>query len=223
MQEMNWQPITGCSPISAGCANCLGMKVAGRDDGVTVRGLTVQRGSGPVWNGRLRFNKGWLRRPIELRVPRHIHVCANGDAFHEAVEPAWLNSIFDVIDQAPHHTMQLLTKRSRRMRDYITARYPFGAPPHLHLGVSAERQAEADQRIEDLMSTPAAVRYVTFYPLLGPIDATRFLASGSIRYGLAGAEPERPAEESWFSDLERTHAACGVPFKRFQDLVGGVH
>lgn len=208
--DATWNPITGCSVVSAGCRHCYAMKLAGtrlrhhpsRAD------LTIATKVGPVWSGEVRFNEQWLHQPLQWRRPRKVFVCAHGDLFHENVPDKWIDRVFAVMALAPHHTFQVLTKRPERMRKYI-ANWPEGAArfhwvalaaakidptikqhapdawvwqlqkrwplPNVWLGVSVEDQAAADERIPLLLQTPAAVRWISAEPLLGPVDLSTWL------------------------------------------------
>jgi protein gp37 len=193
--DATWNPITGCSVLSPGCARCYAMKLAGTrmKNHPSRRGLTIDSKAGPIWNGEVRFNEEWLTQPRAWKRPRRIFVCAHGDLFHENVPDAWIDRVFAVMGTCPQHTFQVLTKRSARMQAYckrltnarivaVAANIP-GTPregriwreppfPNVWLGVSAEDQARADERIPDLLQTPAAIRFVSLEPLLGPIDLT---------------------------------------------------
>lgn len=203
----DWRPIVGCSPISPGCANCAGMKAA------SAAGLTLDRPSGPVWSGETRLRADRLAEPDQLTRPTFIHVCANGDLFHDQTPDAWIDAVFDVIGRNPHHRWSILTKRSGRMAADLARRFPGGVPANIHVGVSAERQIEADARIADLLSLRAMTRFVFFYPLLGPVDAARFFASGGLTYAMAGEEPARPADAAWFDRLAGDARAVDLPFE----------
>jgi protein gp37 len=133
-----------------------------------------------------------LTQPLRWKKPRMIFVCSMTDLFAEFVPDAMLDKIFAVMALTPQHTYQVLTKRAARMRDYILAKrrnapewihlpsehgnvllpYEGGWPTNVWLGVSAERQQEADERIPLLLQTPAATRFISAEPLLGPIDLT---------------------------------------------------
>lgn len=168
-------------------------------------GLTNDSKAGPVWNGKVRLNEQWLDQPLRWRRPRKIFVCAHGDLFAENVPDEWIDRVFAVMALAPHHTFQVLTKRAAGMRSYVSALPgradavaraaaclwpgPDGdvayyqveevirAPlPNVWLGVSAERQKEANERVSLLIHTPAAMRFVSAEPLLGPILFTHLVA-----------------------------------------------
>lgn len=199
--DATWNVITGCSVVSAGCKHCYAMKLAGTrlKHEPSRAGLTIDTSAGPVWNGQVRFNTQWLDQPLRWRRPRRIFVCAHGDLFHEGVPDAWLDDVFQVMASAQQHVFQVLTKRPERMRAYLSRRgfhplsptcwtmtaredpergdivpAPTAQPlPNVWLGVSVEDQAAADARIPFLLETPAALRWISAEPLLGPVDLTR--------------------------------------------------
>lgn len=171
------------------------------------QGLTQETKAGPVWTGDVRFNREWLDQPLRWKRPRRIFVCAHGDLFHESVPDAWIDQVFAVMALAPRHTFQVLTKRADRMRAYLTdpatpgriIREAFQIDceggawmsadreiggieplplPNVWLGVSAEDEARADQRVPHLLRTPAAVRFISYEPALGPLNARRWLPAG---------------------------------------------
>ncbi|MGY4295334.1 protein gp37 [Bradyrhizobium sp. i1.4.4] len=210
--DATWNPVTGCSILSPGCAHCYAMKLAGTRlrNHPSRAGLTKDSKAGPVWNGEVRLNEQWLQQPLEWSRPRMIFVCAHGDLFHENAPDSWIDRVFATMASAPQHTFQVLTKRGDRMRRYIEDAvgrvitlqhrnkdlrekdWPGWPLPNVWLGVSAERQQEADERIPHLLETPAAVRFVSLEPLLGPIDLTRIRAP---------ADRHAPDEEWLFDAL----------------------
>ncbi|PZQ18935.1 MAG: phage Gp37/Gp68 family protein [Ancylobacter novellus] len=165
--------------------------------------LTRSSKAGPVWTGALRLVERRLGEPLRWRRPRRIFVNSMSDLFHESAPDAWIDRVFAVMALCPQHTFQILTKRPARMRAYVSsigerldqimaARVPhptgewqlwdlidpapFAAPlPNVWLGVSVEDQARADERIPELLATPAAVRWISAEPLLGPIDLLPYL------------------------------------------------
>ncbi len=199
--DATWNPVTGCSVISAGCKHCYAMRLAGtrlRHHPSRI-GLTRPTIVGPVWTGDVRLNADWLDQPLRWKRPRRIFVCAHGDLFHPAVPDGWIDQVFAVMALAPQHTFQVLTKRPERMIDWFR-RNPYkgimrqadiirASRPNLcsvgisdpniipwrwvWLGISVENQAAADERIPLLLQTPATVRFISAEPLLGPIDLTR--------------------------------------------------
>lgn len=261
--DATWNPVTGCSVVSPGCTNCYAMKLAGtRLRGLPSRtGLTIESKAGPVWNGRVRLNEQWLTQPLRWRRPRKIFVCAHGDLFAENVPDEWIDRVFAVMALAPQHTFQVLTKRAARMRAYLTAidapariasgdlsRAVAGFPacdalafnatwplPNVWLGVSAEDQRRADERVPDLLATPAAVRFVSAEPLIGAIDFTQIDEAGADSRGfsihaltghparripgldwiIAGGESgsaARPMHPTWVRRIRDACAQTGVAF-----------
>lgn len=207
--DATWNPVTGCSIVSPGCTNCYAMRLAGTRLKHTPsrEGLTRETKAGPVWTGEVRLNEQWLDQPLRWRRPRKIFVCAHGDLFAEEVPDEWIDRVFAVMALSPQHTFQVLTKRSARMREYLSdpaatdrvkrayeaivkeasgfdaaaeglAAHIHWPLPNVWLGVSAERQQEADERIPHLLATPAAIRFVSAEPLLGPIDFRPWLRRG---------------------------------------------
>lgn len=205
-----WNVLTGCSLASPGCIRCYAMRLAGSrlKNHFSRKGLTRPTKTGPVWTGEVRFNEVWLRQPLQWRRPRKIFVCAHSDLFHDDVPDEVLDQIFAVMALASHHTFQVLTKRSARMRRYLTAPgwadrvmewvqrlkpsslwngsvhqalhelLTQGYLPNVWLGVSTEDQRRANERVPDLLATPAAGRYLSVEPLIGEIDLTAICAGG---------------------------------------------
>jgi protein gp37 len=202
-------PIVGCKVLSAGCAHCYAMTLAGgrMKNHPTRRGLTTMTSAGPVWNGQVRFNFEEIVRPLTWKRGRKIFVCAHADLFYEGVTQIMRDRVWAIMAMSPQHTYQVLTKRPDQMRAYIQALparaeelgaigeamattwgYAYrkdgigqtvitalsgGQLPNVWLGVSAEDQENADERIPVLLDTPAAVHFVSLEPLLGQIDLGR--------------------------------------------------
>lgn len=262
--DATWQIITGCDVLSPGCTNCYAMRLAGTRlrHHPTRAGLTRQTKAGPVWNGEVRFNEALLDQPLRWRKPRRIFVCAHGDLFYEKVPDAWIDRVFAVMALCPQHTFQVLTKRAARMREYIprpapltdlmsTAKlifpdrdhreiYKRNWPlPNVWLGVSVEDQTRADERIPLLLDTPAAVRWISAEPLLGPVDFEGmwidFPDPGMhvnmlerLDWVVAGGEsaqnkPGRPMHPDWVRSLRDQCRAVGVAFnfKQWGDVQPG--
>lgn len=186
--QATWNPITGCTEVSPGCDHCYAKTFAERFRGTP--GHYFERG----FDVQLRPDK--LDQPLRWRRPRRIFVNSMSDLFHDSVPDAYIARVFAVMALAPQHTFQLLTKRHGRMRsvldddqfvrkvwnecdDIVAREHQAGFTdwplPNVWLGVSAENQQWADIRIPALLDTPAAVRFVSAEPLLGPSDMSRFL------------------------------------------------
>lgn len=175
--DATWNPVRGCSLVSAGCTNCYAMKQAHRFK--SYKGLTRLTAHGPVWTGEVRTIPDLLDYPLKLKKPHRIFVNSMSDLFHEAVSEDFIHEVWGIMRRTPQHIYQILTKRPERMMNTVTRfsrqeamGYAKGFYRHVHLGVSIEDQPTADQRIPLLLQTPAAVRFVSAEPLLGPIDLT---------------------------------------------------
>ena len=164
--DETWNPITGCTPISAGCAHCyaqrMSLRLAGRC------GYPKAPHSFDVT-----FHEDKLRQPLKWKKPRRIFVCSMGDLFHIDVRPQWLEDIFAVIKKCPQHTFQILTKRPGKMKTWFE--WYGSIPENVQLGTTPENQAMADLRIPILLQIPAAVHFVSIEPMLGPVDIRPYL------------------------------------------------
>ncbi len=195
--DATWNPIRGCSIVSPGCTNCYAMKQARRMDhpGGAYEGLTEMTSGGVVWNGKVRTVPHLLEQPLRWRKPRRIFVNSMSDLFHEDVSVDFIARVWEVMAATPWHDYQILTKRPGRMRDVVEdigidavehGQYRHGVTfdaddfqpadglewplPNVWLGVSVEDHKRADERILLLLETPAAVRFISAEPLLGPLE-----------------------------------------------------
>jgi protein gp37 len=194
--ESTWNPVTGCTKVSQGCKHCYAKHQAWPRLKASPQTVYFGREFEDV-----QCHPQRLDQPLRWTKPRRIFVNSMSDLFHEAVPESFIDSVWAVMALAPHHTYQILTKRPERMRNYLThpERYqrvlraadPFRqmrpklggigisdpASPawwrQVWLGVSVEDQATADERIPLLLDTPAAVRWISAEPLLGPIRLRR--------------------------------------------------
>ena len=201
--EQSWNPIVGCSITSPGCTNCYAMKMAHRLQAMADKPRWTKKGVGTshyvgttkvvngkaVWTGKLALApEHVLLAPLRRKKPTTYFVNSMGDLFHEDCPDEWIDRVFAIMALAPQHTFQVLTKRAARMRAYFLAQRQgkislahdtMGIPffewplPNCWLGVSAEDQKRADERIPHLLATPAAVRFLSVEPLLGLIDLHR--------------------------------------------------
>lgn len=269
--DATWNPVTGCTIVSAGCANCYAMSVAGRMEAISIaheashggdpgpmeryRGTTQQTRHGKsVWTGLVKFVPEALEAPLRWKKPRRIFVNSMSDLFHESVPDEWIDRVFAVMALCPQHTFQVLTKRPERMRAYLTqadargrqrkdaieiagmnmvmegsaaqARAIAWPLPHVWLGTSVEDQAAADRRIPELLATPAAVRFISAEPLLGPINLHEVIPDPIIYNAVYGMERQldwvivggesgakaRPMHPDWARSLRDQCVAAGVAF-----------
>ena len=222
--DATWNPITGCSRVSAGCEHCYAERLAGTrlKHHPSREGLTRETKHGPVWTGEVRLNETWLMQPLKWKRPRRIFVVAHGDLFHESVPDNWIGQVMEIMNEARHHTYQVLTKRPDRMASYLaSSSLNWGrALPHVQWGTSVEDQGTADERIPLLLDTPVAVRWVSAEPLLGPMGLERYLTPRVVGHpGLdwcvVGGESgpgARPMHPQWARDIRDQCVAAGVAF-----------
>lgn len=228
--QATWNCVTGCTKVSAGCDHCYAETFAERWRGVPghhfEQGFDVR-----LWPERLDIPRHWAR-------PRRIFVNSMSDVFHDAVPDSFLDDMFAVMAECQQHTFQLLTKRHARMRSYLTRAWP-DPLPNVHVGVSAEDQDWAVKRVHALLATPAAVRWVSAEPLLGPIDLRNLrmgngalidalcgdvksprgevyaACPGSLTWVVAGGESgpgARPMHPSWARSLRNQCEQTRTPF-----------
>lgn len=182
--DQTWNPIRGCSRVSEGCRNCYAEIIAARFNkpGQPYDGLAVTLHGKAHWTGTVRLIEEHLNDPLRWTKSRRVFVNSMSDLFHESVPDSWIARIFNVMREAEYHVFQVLTKRPARMME-VLSRWN-GSPnlsngsggwvtkplPNVWLGVSVEDQETADERIPILLQTPAAVRWVSYEPALGPVD-----------------------------------------------------
>lgn len=171
-----WNPITGCTQISAGCKNCYAERMANR-----LKGRFRYPADDPF---KVTWHKDRINEPLFWRKPRRVFVCSMGDLFHEDVSDAIIADTFDLMEKTERHTYLILTKRPERMARWNKIVDSFKSSPmtpktkplfNVHLGVSIEDQATANERIPLLLQTPAAKRFVSYEPALGPVDFFPYL------------------------------------------------
>ncbi|HWR66089.1 MAG TPA: phage Gp37/Gp68 family protein [Bellilinea sp.] len=232
-----WNPVTGCTKVSQGCKNCYAERVAER-----------------FWGERkftdVRMHPERLEDPLHWKKPRRVFVNSMSDLFHPDVPFDFIDRVFAVMALCPQHTFLVLTKRPERMvawfRDISSTtrstwvwsemgrllnankvRYPEWPLPNVWMGVSVEDQKAADERIPLLLQTPAAVRFISAEPLLGPVDLRRGIYSTSpdgesrgtsvegLNWVICGGESgsnARPMHPDWVRGLRDQCQAAGVPF-----------
>jgi len=244
-----WNPVTGCTPVSEACKNCYAKRMATR-----LAGRCGYPADEPF---RVTVHPERLEEPLRWRTPRRVFVCSMGDLFHEDVKPLTVASIFNTMADSRQHIFMVLTKRPDRAEKFIRDVIPFWAGesmpgdcalsqamefddwplPNVGLGVSVEDQKTADERIPLLLKTPAAWRFVSYEPALGPVDFLHIQtdvteinaltgAHGVYRplrgqsplrldWIIAGGETgpgARPAHPDWFRSVRDQCVHAGVPF-----------
>ena len=197
--DETWNPIVGCSRVSAGCARCYAATAAASPR----LQQFPQYQAVKDWDGTVQFVESQLTKPLQWRKSKRIFVCSMTDLFHENVPNEWIDTVMAVISLSPQHTFQVLTKRPSIALSYFNQpeiwvkwyeaakahlwsivgekfgslinlqQYFIHQPfplPNLWLGTSTENQAMADKRIPILLQIPAVVRFLSCEPLLEEID-----------------------------------------------------
>jgi protein gp37 len=254
--DATWNPTTGCDRVSPGCAHCYALDLAARLKGMGQAAYQADgdpRTSGPGF--ALTLHPARLDIPLRWTRPRRVFVNSMSDLFHEAVPDEFIDQVFAVMAMASQHTFQVLTKRPERMRAWAqgwdeNGRYRevgihdgvFGMHhgsrlsngiyrpwplPNVWLGTSVENQTWADRRIPELLATPAAVRFLSMEPLLGPVDFANVTgrsdavyqwgrkALDGIDWVIVGGESglvHRPVDPAWVRSIRDQCADAGVPF-----------
>jgi protein gp37 len=180
---------------------------------------------------RVTLHEDKLDVPLRWRKPRRIFVVSMGDLFHEDVPRRWQVLVWRRMISCPQHTFMVLTKRPERMREFVRDSllfpvFPNRPLPNVWLGVTAENQAMAEERVPVLLSIPAAVRFVSCEPCLGPVKLDNPSAPllRGLQWVIAGGESgpkRRPSDPEWFRSLRDQCAAAGVPFFLKQMEVDG--
>lgn len=207
--EVTWNPTTGCDRISSGCDNCYALTLARRLKAMGAEKYQNDgdpRTSGPGFG--LTVHTPALRQPYTWRSPRVVFVNSMSDLFHAKVPLGFIKEVFAVMADTPHHTYQVLTKRSSRLRKLAGE---LDWPPNLWMGVSVE-SSEALYRIADLCRVPAAVRFLSCEPLLGPLDNLDLQSIGWVIAGGESGPGHRPLDPSWVIDIRDQCIRNGVPF-----------
>lgn len=229
--DQTWNPVTGCTEVSPGCDHCYARTFAERWRGVSGH---------PFTNGfDLQLRHTRLLDPLRWRGRRTTFVCSMSDLFHHDVPDDYIAHVFAVMGITSRHTYQVLTKRHGRARSLLSSpdfrelvlaiaeatveevpaaarlQVPSTWPlPNVWIGVSAESQQWAGIRLPALVATPAAVRYVSAEPLVGPLDLTPWLTGpAAVDWVIVGGESghgARPADPQWIADIVDACTAAGV-------------
>ena len=193
--EATWNPVTGCTKVSPGCKFCYAERMAYRLQAM----------------GQRRYKNGFdvtlqpnvVKTPLQWKKPRVIFVNSMSDLFHDQVTDEFILDVWQVMRETPRHNYQILTKRPERMAELVSGRIG-EVLPNVWLGTSIEN-AEVVDRIEDLRRSPAAIRFISFEPLIGAVGA---IDLQGIHWAIVGGESgksARPIREEWIDEI---HAQC---------------
>ncbi len=198
--ESTWNPVTGCTKISAGCQNCYAERMAKR---LKAMGQSNYR------NGfEVTLHDHVLEYPLQWKKPKTIFVNSMSDLFHEEIPLHFIKKIFNTMKKAYWHNFQVLTKRSNRLKEIASQ---LDWPENIWIGVTVE-DANVKNRINDLKSVPAYIRFLSLEPLLEPLGN---LNLSDIHWVIVGGESgpgSRPIKKEWIEDIKRQCLIAKVPF-----------
>lgn len=209
----SWNPTTGCTRVSAGCDNCYAFRLHDQ------RHVAWKRGRMPsaatqyhLPYSKVQLLERRLNDPAAMKHPEMIFVDSMADLFEERVPDEFIDKVFATMEGVDRHIYQVLTKRPERLPAYVRARYGRdSAPEHIWLGTSVE-DSRVLERVATLRATPAAVRFLSCEPLLGPLTE---LDLAGIHWVIAGGESgprHRPIDPDWVRELRDKCADAGVAF-----------
>ena len=234
--DETWNPVTGCSKVSEGCRNCYAEGMAARFAGQW--GYEHKPWTAAHAEHNVRTHSDRLDIPLRWKKPRRVFVNSMSDLFHEEVPFEFIEEVFETMHNAHQHTFQVLTKRPARMLEFfewyiIRGLDPAGErmwepSPNIWIGVSVENQQAADERIPLLLQTPAAVRFLSCEPLLGPVsifdvddtigmegELLGLPMEPRLHWVIAGGESgpnARPMHPDWARSLRDQCEAAKIPF-----------
>jgi protein gp37 len=207
--EATWNPRTGCDRVSSGCDNCYALTLAKRLKAMGVaryRRDGDPRTSGPGFG--VTCHPDAVELPKSWRRPRLVFVNSMSDLFHAQVPIDFIRQVFEVMASTPQHTYQVLTKRARRLRRIAEE---LDWPPNVWMGVSVE-DAKALSRVDDLRAVPAAVRFLSCEPLLGPLNGLDLTGIGWVIVGGESGPRTRSMDARWARDVRDLCVDASVPY-----------
>lgn len=202
--DATWNPVTGCTKISAGCDNCYAERFSERFRGT--HGHPFETGFD------LTLRPARLEQPLTWRQPKMIFVNSMSDLFHKEVPKSFIEKVFDTMERAHWHTFQVLTKRSSLMRNFLKQRYTSRqGPAHIWCGVSIEDGTKTS-RLRHLQESPAGVRFLSIEPLIGPVGTLNLTGIDWVIVGGESGPRARPMDPQWVRDIRDQCKAAHVPF-----------
>lgn len=207
--EATWNPTTGCDRISTGCDHCYALTLAKR---LKAMGNPKYQNDGDARTSGAGF--GVAEHPLSLKIPhtwkkpRHVFVNSMSDIFHARISSDFIQEVFEVMADTPQHTYQVLTKRPRRA---VKMAGELNWPANVWLGVTVETEEYA-WRVDELGRTPAAVKFVSAEPLLGPLPNLNLSQVDWLIVGGESGKGHRPLEKEWVTALRDRASAESVAF-----------
>jgi protein gp37 len=209
--DATWNPVAGCTILTAGCTNCYAMRMAARLEAMGMEkyaGLTRKSGGRAKWTGRIYLDWKSLSIPMSWAKPRLVFVNSMSDLFHSDVPVDFVGAVWKVMAETPRHTYQILTKRPDRMLE-VVPRLP--KLPNVWLGTSIEDDRVL-YRLHELRHVPAVVRFVSFEPLIGSVAGASL---SGVHWAIVGGESgpkARPMDPIWVDEIERMCRRAGTAF-----------
>ncbi|GAA2816967.1 protein gp37 [Aminobacter aminovorans] len=209
--DATWNPVAGCTILTAGCTNCYAMRMAARLDAMGVEkyaGLTRKTGGRAKWTGKIYLDRKALSIPVSWSKPRQVFVNSMSDLFHSDVPAEFIAEVWQVMADTPRHTYQILTKRPDRMVDIVPGLTKL---PNVWLGTSVE-DSRVLYRIDELRNVPATVRFISFEPLIGSVAGASLK---DIHWAIVGGESgpnARHMEPAWVDEIESMCRRNGTAF-----------
>ena len=199
--DATWNPVAGCTILTAGCSNCYAMRMAARLDAMGVekyRGLTRKSGGRAKWTGKIKLDQTTLSIPATWSKPRRVFVNSMSDLFHQDVPAEFIARVWNVMAETPRHTYQILTKRPDRMVGIVP---DLPKLPNVWLGTSVE-DGRVLHRIDELRRVPATIRFISFEPLIGSVAGADL---EDIHWAIVGGESgpkSRYMDPAWVDEIE---------------------
>ena len=198
--ESSWNPVTGCTKVSAGCANCYAERMAKRLQSMGLENYA---------NGfKITMHPHVLDKPLQWKKPQRIFVNSMSDLFHEKLTEAFIRKVFQVMRQAHWHIFQVLTKRSTRLVE-LASKIDF--PENVWVGVTVEN-ADCTFRIDHLREVRAAIRFLSMEPLLSAVPDLDLTGIDWVIVGGESGPGSRPIAKAWVHDIRRQCQTAEVPF-----------
>ncbi|WFU41975.1 DUF5131 family protein [Bradyrhizobium sp. CB82] len=211
--DATWNPVAGCTVLTAGCTNCYAMRMAARLEMMGLKkykGLTRKSGGRAVWTGAIRLDEKSLDAPRTWSKPRRVFVNSMSDLFHPDVPTTFIRRVWEVMQDTPRHTYQILTKRPEHMAEVLSDCH-FKVLPNVWLGTSIEDERVLE-RLDALRAVRATVRFVSFEPLIGSVAAADLTG---IHWAIVGGESGPRAREmkpEWVDEVEALCRRSGTAF-----------
>lgn len=211
--DSTWNPVAGCTILTAGCTNCYAMRMAARLEAMGTEkyvGTTRKSGGRAKWTGHITLDHKSLSVPHTWSKPRRVFVNSMSDLFHAHVPADFIRQVWLTMEQTPRHTYQILTKRPERMVEVLSCG-DFPILSNVWLGTSVEDSRVLD-RLDHLRQVPAAIRFVSFEPLIGSVAGAEL---HDVHWAIVGGESgpnSRRMDPRWVDEIEAACRRAGTAF-----------